>query len=88
LTPPLDPASPWDFVDPGVEKTWLARERERGLAGKVTPPCVPDTCRACGLDCAFTGRPPAAGTESALDATVQAGGCDCAFRQDRPELAD
>jgi radical SAM superfamily enzyme YgiQ (UPF0313 family) len=47
-----DERLPWDFVDPGVEKGWLARERERGLAGKVTPPCVPDTCRACGLDCA------------------------------------
>jgi radical SAM superfamily enzyme YgiQ (UPF0313 family) len=43
---------PWDFLDQGVEKAWLARERGRGLAGKVTPPCVPDTCRACGLDCA------------------------------------
>lgn len=43
---------PWDHLDPGVEKGWLARERERGLAGKVTPPCVPESCRACGLDCA------------------------------------
>jgi hypothetical protein len=43
---------PWDFLDHGIEKSWLLRERERGLAGKVTPPCVPDTCRACGLDCA------------------------------------
>jgi radical SAM superfamily enzyme YgiQ (UPF0313 family) len=43
---------PWDFLDHGVEKGWLARERERGLAGKVTPACAPDTCRACGLDCA------------------------------------
>lgn len=43
---------PWDFIEQGVEKAWLARERERGLSGKVTPPCAPETCRACGLDCA------------------------------------
>ncbi len=43
---------PWDFLDHGVEKAWLVSERERGLAGKVTRPCAPDLCRACGLDCA------------------------------------
>jgi radical SAM superfamily enzyme YgiQ (UPF0313 family) len=43
---------PWDFLDHGLEKGFLLRERARGLAGKVTPACAPDTCRACGLDCA------------------------------------
>jgi radical SAM superfamily enzyme YgiQ (UPF0313 family) len=47
-----DERLPWDFLDHGIEKRWLARERERGLAGLVTPPCAQDTCRACGLDCA------------------------------------
>lgn len=43
---------PWDFVDHGFDRSWLWRERERGLAGKVTKPCAPAACRACGLDCA------------------------------------
>jgi radical SAM superfamily enzyme YgiQ (UPF0313 family) len=43
---------PWDHVDPGIDKGWLARERERGLAGRVTPRCAPESCRACGLACA------------------------------------
>ncbi|HSN13331.1 MAG TPA: radical SAM protein [Anaeromyxobacteraceae bacterium] len=43
---------PWDFLDHGVDKAWLLSERVRGLAGKVTRPCAPDVCRACGLDCA------------------------------------
>jgi radical SAM superfamily enzyme YgiQ (UPF0313 family) len=48
----VDEALPWDVIDQGVEKRFLARELERGLAGKVTPPCQVETCRACGLDCA------------------------------------
>ncbi len=47
-----DERLPWDFLDQGVERAWLSRERARGLAGKVTPPCRPETCRACGLECA------------------------------------
>ncbi|HSM91619.1 MAG TPA: radical SAM protein [Anaeromyxobacteraceae bacterium] len=47
-----DERLPWDFLDPGVEKPWLLRERARGLDGQVTPPCAPERCRACGLDCA------------------------------------
>jgi radical SAM superfamily enzyme YgiQ (UPF0313 family) len=43
---------PWDFIDQGLEKAFLARELRRGLASKVTPKCRMDTCRACGLDCA------------------------------------
>jgi radical SAM superfamily enzyme YgiQ (UPF0313 family) len=43
---------PWDHLEPGVEKRWLLAERARGLAGRVTPPCVPEGCRACGLACA------------------------------------
>jgi radical SAM superfamily enzyme YgiQ (UPF0313 family) len=47
-----DERLPWDFLDHGLERGWLARELERGLAGAVTPRCAPTTCRACGLDCA------------------------------------
>jgi radical SAM superfamily enzyme YgiQ (UPF0313 family) len=43
---------PWDFVDQGLEKEYLARELRRGLEGRITPKCQVATCRACGLDCA------------------------------------
>ncbi|MBI3581961.1 MAG: radical SAM protein [Nitrospinae bacterium] len=41
---------PWDFVDSGVTKEFLWKEREKGLAGKTTPPCPPELsgCRRCG----------------------------------------
>jgi radical SAM superfamily enzyme YgiQ (UPF0313 family) len=47
-----DERLPWDFVDQGVTKAFLAREHRRGVGAKVTPPCAVETCRACGLACA------------------------------------
>ena len=43
---------PWDFLDHGLTKTFLAREYRRGVGAKLTPKCAVATCRACGLDCA------------------------------------
>jgi len=43
---------PWDFLDHGLEKRFLAREWKRGVEAKITPKCALETCRACGLDCA------------------------------------
>jgi hypothetical protein len=43
---------PWDFLDHGLEKSFLWREYRRGTAGRITPKCALSTCRACGLDCA------------------------------------
>jgi radical SAM superfamily enzyme YgiQ (UPF0313 family) len=43
---------PWDFIDQGLEKRFLAREMARGLGARVTPRCAVETCRACGLACA------------------------------------
>ena len=43
---------PWDFIDHGLEKAFLARELRRGVGAKITPKCALETCRACGLDCA------------------------------------
>ena len=43
---------PWDFLDHGLEKSFLAREYRRGVGAKLTPKCHLETCRACGLDCA------------------------------------
>jgi len=48
---------PWDFLDHGVTKDDLARERRRGLAGRVTPRCRPESCRACGLSCGDGAAP-------------------------------
>jgi radical SAM superfamily enzyme YgiQ (UPF0313 family) len=47
-----DEVLPWDFLEQGVEKRYLAREWRNGLRAHVTPKCMVDTCRACGLDCA------------------------------------
>jgi radical SAM superfamily enzyme YgiQ (UPF0313 family) len=43
---------PWDFLEQGLTKKFLAREYRRGVGAKITPKCAVDTCRACGLACA------------------------------------
>ncbi|WP_248360243.1 radical SAM protein [Anaeromyxobacter oryzae] len=45
-------ALPWDFIDQGLTKRFLAREWRRGVGARITPKCAVDTCRACGLACA------------------------------------
>jgi radical SAM superfamily enzyme YgiQ (UPF0313 family) len=47
-----DERLPWDLLDHGLTKEFLAREYRRGTGGKVTPRCAVETCRACGLACA------------------------------------
>ncbi len=48
----VDEWLPWDFIDHGLEKAFLAREYRRGVGARITPKCALATCRACGLDCA------------------------------------
>jgi len=48
----VDEALPWDFIDHGLEKAFLAREQRRGLGARITPKCAVESCRACGLACA------------------------------------
>ncbi len=48
----LEERLPWDFVDHGLTKAFLAREWRRSASAKLTPRCALETCRACGLDCA------------------------------------
>jgi radical SAM superfamily enzyme YgiQ (UPF0313 family) len=43
---------PWDFIDHGLTKAFLAREQRRGLGARITPRCEVESCRACGLACA------------------------------------
>ncbi len=50
VTRPLDDdLLPWSFIDHGFKEEFLAEEMDRGLKGRLTPPCRPDTCRLCGL---------------------------------------
>ncbi|MBW1916673.1 MAG: radical SAM protein [Deltaproteobacteria bacterium] len=40
---------PWDFIDHGLEKSYLWEEYQQALAGQETPPCDPQVCRRCGV---------------------------------------
>lgn len=40
---------PWDVLDIGLKKDYLWKEYERGLSGKVTPPCNIGACVRCGV---------------------------------------
>lgn len=40
---------PWDHLSAGVDKTFLAREYQRALAGDSTADCRRDQCSACGV---------------------------------------
>jgi radical SAM superfamily enzyme YgiQ (UPF0313 family) len=46
---PVDEVLPWDFIDHGVKKSFLAREYHKALAGRPSPPCPMDNCRRCGI---------------------------------------
>jgi len=39
---------PWDFIDHGVERSYLLLERRRAFAERETEPCDVATCRTCG----------------------------------------
>lgn len=47
---------PWDFIDHGIDKSFLRREYQRALKGKASPPCPadPHNCKLCGV-CGKTG---------------------------------
>lgn len=45
----LDEPLPWAHIDTGVTPAFLKREYRKALAGKETPDCRYDACRACGL---------------------------------------
>jgi len=46
----VDEKLPWDFVDMGVTKKFLAREWEKSKEGLTTPNCR-DSCAGCGVKC-------------------------------------
>ena len=43
----LEEKFPWDFIDTGVTKTFLKKEWETAMEGKVTPNCRMN-CNGCG----------------------------------------
>ncbi|MFN5221432.1 MAG: TIGR03960 family B12-binding radical SAM protein [Cyanobacteriota bacterium] len=40
---------PWDHIDSGVEKAWLAEDLKRALAAAVVPDCSFEGCSSCGV---------------------------------------
>ena len=40
---------PWDHIDTGLDKQWLADELQRALKGKVIPDCSFHSCSSCGV---------------------------------------
>jgi radical SAM family uncharacterized protein/radical SAM-linked protein len=40
---------PWDHIDSGVAKAWLAEDLQRALAAAVVPDCSFDGCSSCGV---------------------------------------
>ena len=40
---------PWDHIDTGIEKSWLAEDLQRALAAAVVPDCSFAGCSSCGV---------------------------------------
>lgn len=40
---------PWDHIDTGVDKEWLANDLQKALTNKVVPDCSFSTCSSCGV---------------------------------------
>ena len=49
---PLSETSPWDHIDVGVSKRFLAREWERSLRGELSAGCL-DRCMGCGIQTTY-----------------------------------
>lgn len=45
----LDEEFPWDFIDHGINKSFLKQEYQRALKGKTSPPCPMEFCTLCGV---------------------------------------
>jgi radical SAM family uncharacterized protein len=43
-----DERLPWDFINMGVSREFLAREYEKAKAGEMTPDCASGACTDCG----------------------------------------
>lgn len=45
----LDERLPWDFIDHGIQKSFLQEEYHLALASIESPPCAVGSCRRCGV---------------------------------------
>jgi radical SAM family uncharacterized protein len=45
----VDEVFPWDFIDHGINKSFLKQEYNRALQGKTSPPCPMESCTLCGV---------------------------------------
>jgi radical SAM superfamily enzyme YgiQ (UPF0313 family) len=45
----VDEVLPWDVVDTGIKKSYLAKEYERAKKGELTEPCNVGSCVRCGV---------------------------------------
>ena len=46
---PFDEILPWDFIDHGIDKSYLIEEYQRALRGETSPECDVGRCVACGV---------------------------------------
>ena len=46
---PLDEIFPWDFIDHGIKKAFLAEEYNKALRAETSPGCDVSHCKACGV---------------------------------------
>ena len=44
-----DEVFPWDFIDHGIQKSYLLAEYRKALRGVTTEDCEPENCRRCGV---------------------------------------
>ncbi len=40
---------PWSFIETGIDPQFLQEEYQKGLEGKLSPPCVEGNCHRCGM---------------------------------------
>lgn len=46
---PLTEPLPWDFIDHGIDKSFLATEYHKALEARTSPPCPMGNCTLCGV---------------------------------------
>lgn len=46
---PVDYQLTWNFVDHGINISYLSKEKSNARVEKLTDPCAPETCRTCGV---------------------------------------
>ena len=46
---PIDEILPWDFIDHGINKAFLAEEYRKAIEAKTSPPCHVGQCNVCGV---------------------------------------